>query len=114
MLTILTFLTTFNIAVSSECNPIDCFITNHNQTLWVTSVLESCPLNKYPIDLLESFTCYSFNMNATNLTGRRIANNCNLHYDCIVHENKKKPDVSPLFFLAILMTFVILLTHVEH
>ena len=112
MLTILILLTTFNIVMSTECVSIDCFVTNHNQTLWITSVVESCPLNKYPIDLLESFTCYSFN--DSTLTGDRITDNCNLHYDCvkIQNVNETKPDVSLLGFLAILILFSAILTRI--
>lgn len=62
---------------------LDCLVTQHNETLWVTSVEESCKIEN-PGELLEkigsAIPCYKFIDD--KYKGDFITPNCNLRVGC--------------------------------
>ena len=84
----------------NPCEKLDCMFTTHNNSFWVTSIAESCPINKPTKDLATPFPCYRFG-NSSYLNGTAIANNCGLYYDCLlIIKPKQEPPISTLIIFA--------------
>jgi len=90
-----------------EQSKVNCFFTEYNDELWVTSVMESCYVKNIKNtnnSEMNSFPCYYISNNSTN--GTFVADKCNLAYDCFT--NLEKVEIKNNYSLFLMVTFALI------
>jgi len=107
MLTLLSIVS-FIALVSADCDDfkLDCMMTDHEGSLWVTSVMETCMIDS-PLPYSGVFDCYHF-PSSNSHNGTFIADGCDLRFDCVMPPVQKNAQMSQ-FPLVITVTGIAVL-----